>query len=119
MIRYAAQGRAATGDMAAAAEARLADDKAMSRYYNETLAGGKWKGFQTQPKIGYGGNYPDSGWQQSERNNTGELPRDEVGARGPTLPRIGVHEPSRRVLLPPNVYVVVVVVVVVVVNGRP
>ncbi|WP_437767896.1 glycosyl hydrolase 115 family protein [Sorangium sp. So ce281] len=69
-ILYAAQGRAATGDMAAAAEARLADDKAMSRYYNETLAGGKWKGFQTQPKIGYGGNYPDSGWQQPERNNT-------------------------------------------------
>ncbi|WP_437759818.1 glycosyl hydrolase 115 family protein [Sorangium sp. So ce1389] len=69
-ILYAAQGRAATRDMAEAAQARLADDKAMSAYYNNTLAGGKWKGFQTQPKIGYGGNYPDSGWQQPERNNT-------------------------------------------------
>ncbi|WP_437728334.1 glycosyl hydrolase 115 family protein [Sorangium sp. So ce861] len=69
-ILYAAQGRAATKDMAATAEARLADDKAMSDYYNSTLAGGKWKGFQTQPKIGYGGPYPDSGWQQPERNGT-------------------------------------------------
>ncbi|WP_437819818.1 glycosyl hydrolase 115 family protein [Sorangium sp. So ce1078] len=69
-ILYAAQKRAATKDMATAAEARLADDKAMSSYYNNTLAGGKWKGFQTQPKIGYGGNYPNSGWQQPERNNS-------------------------------------------------
>ncbi|WP_438030712.1 glycosyl hydrolase 115 family protein [Sorangium sp. So ce233] len=84
-ILYAAQGRAATKDMAATAEARLADDKAMSNYYNNTLAGGKWKGFQTQPKIGYGGNYPDSGWQQPEQN--GNVLEDFIW---PTLKTINV-----------------------------
>lgn len=52
--RYWTQGRAATNDLAAAAEARLADDQAMSDYYNTTLAGGKWRGWQSQTKIGYG-----------------------------------------------------------------
>lgn len=51
---YAAQGRAATNAYADLAEARLADDTAMSAYYNTTLAGGKWQGWQTQTKIGYG-----------------------------------------------------------------
>ncbi len=67
-IRYAAQGRAATGDMAAEAEARYAEDEAMSAYYNGELAGGKWSGWQTQPKLGYGGPYPNSSWQQPEEN---------------------------------------------------
>jgi len=67
-IRYAAQGRAATADMAAEAEARYAEDQAMSAYYNGELAGGKWNGFQTQPKLGYGGPYPNSSWQQPEEN---------------------------------------------------
>ncbi|MFD8496721.1 glycosyl hydrolase 115 family protein [Amycolatopsis sp. NPDC059657] len=52
--RYWTQGRAATNDLAATAEARLADDKAMSDYYNATLSGGKWRGWQTQTKFGYG-----------------------------------------------------------------
>ncbi|MBB5801394.1 hypothetical protein F4560_001162 [Saccharothrix ecbatanensis] len=51
---YATQGRAATNDLAATAEARLADDVAMSNHYNTTLAGGKWTGWQTQTKFGYG-----------------------------------------------------------------
>ncbi|WP_158847737.1 glycosyl hydrolase 115 family protein [Saccharothrix deserti] len=51
---YASQGRAATNDLAAAAEARLADDVAMSNHYNNTLAGGKWTGWQSQTKFGYG-----------------------------------------------------------------
>jgi hypothetical protein len=59
-IRYRAQGRAATNDLAAEAEARRADDVAMSSYYNTTLAGGKWRGWQTQTKFGY------IGWQQPE-----------------------------------------------------
>jgi hypothetical protein len=62
----AAQGRAATNEMAGVAKARFADDRAMSAYYNEVLAGGKWRGFQTQSKIGYGGPYPDSSWQQPQ-----------------------------------------------------
>jgi hypothetical protein len=42
--RYWTQGRAATNDFATTAEARIADDKAMSDYYNTTLSGGKWRG---------------------------------------------------------------------------
>lgn len=64
---YRAQGRAATNDLAAVAEARLAGDQAMSDYYNTKLAGGKWHGWQTQTKFGYGdkaryGN--DASWQE-------------------------------------------------------
>ncbi|MGI5149374.1 glycosyl hydrolase 115 family protein [Plantactinospora sp. CA-294935] len=51
---YAAQGRASTNDLAATAEARFNDDKAMQTYYNTTLAGGKWTGWQSQAKFGYG-----------------------------------------------------------------
>jgi hypothetical protein len=68
-ILYAKQGRAATNGLAAMTEARFADDQAMSDYYNNTLAGGKWKGFQTQPHIDYGdvARYgPNAPWQQPE-----------------------------------------------------
>ncbi|MEU8173221.1 glycosyl hydrolase 115 family protein [Microbispora hainanensis] len=68
-LLYARQGRAATNRMADLAQARFDEDQAMSRYYNETLAGGKWHGFQTQPKIGYGDveRYgPNAPWQQPE-----------------------------------------------------
>jgi hypothetical protein len=71
-IRYAAQGRARTNDLAAITEARFADDQALSAYYNTTLAGGKWKDFQTQPHIDYGdvARYgPNAPWQQPEVNN--------------------------------------------------
>jgi hypothetical protein len=69
-LRYAAQGRAATNDLATVAEARLADDQAMSAHY-DTLAGGKWRGFQSQPHIDYGdvARYgPNAPWQQPELN---------------------------------------------------
>jgi hypothetical protein len=71
-ILYAAQGRALTNDLAATTEARFADDQALSAYYNTTLAGGKWKDFQTQPHIDYGdvARYgPNAPWQQPEVNN--------------------------------------------------
>jgi hypothetical protein len=71
-ILYAKQGRAATNDLARTAEARFADDQAMSKYYNEVLAGGKWRGFQTQPHIDYGdvARYgPNAPWQQPEIDN--------------------------------------------------
>ncbi|GLW10999.1 hypothetical protein Misp01_61270 [Microtetraspora sp. NBRC 13810] len=71
-ILYARQGRAATNDLADLAQARFDEDQAMSAYYNDTLAGGKWKGFQTQPKIGYGDveRYgPNAPWQQPELDN--------------------------------------------------
>jgi glycosyl hydrolase family 115 (putative glucuronidase)/glycosyl hydrolase family 115 len=66
-LLYAAQGRASSVDMADVAEKRLEEDRALSAYYNDKLAGGKWKGFQTQPKIGYGGPYLNSHWQQPQR----------------------------------------------------
>jgi hypothetical protein len=71
-LLYAAQGRAATNRLARVTEARFADDQAMSAFYNDTLAGGKWKGFQTQPHIDYGdvARYgPNAPWQQPELDN--------------------------------------------------
>ncbi|WP_234359333.1 glycosyl hydrolase 115 family protein [Plantactinospora sp. BC1] len=71
-LLYAAQGRAATNAMADLAQRHFDTDQAMSDYYNNTLAGGKWRGFQTQPKIGYGdvARYgPNAPWQQPELNN--------------------------------------------------
>jgi Glycosyl hydrolase family 115/Gylcosyl hydrolase family 115 C-terminal domain len=71
-ILYFSQGRAMTNDLAAVAEARFADDQAMTDYYNNTLAGGKWHDWQLQPHIDYGdiarygSNAP---WQQPELNN--------------------------------------------------
>ncbi len=79
-IHYAGQGRAATNELADVTEARFADDQAMSDHYNNTLAGGKWHGFQTQPKIGYGDveRYgPNAPWQQPQTPDHVALP-DEV-----------------------------------------
>jgi hypothetical protein len=78
-ILYAQQGRAATNDLADVAEARFAEDQALNDYYNTRLAGGKWKNWQLQPKIGYGNvaRYgPNAPWQQPELNNVA-LP-DEI-----------------------------------------
>jgi hypothetical protein len=78
-IAYAAQGRAATNALANRAEELFAQDQAMSDYYNNTLAGGKWHDWQLQPKIGYGNvaRYgPNAPWQQPELNNVA-LP-DEI-----------------------------------------
>ncbi|GHF62285.1 hypothetical protein FHX82_002902 [Amycolatopsis bartoniae] len=78
-LLYAGQGRAATNRLADETDARFAEDQAMSDYYNNVLAGGKWRGFQTQPKIGYGdvARYgPNAGWQQPEKDN--EALPDEV-----------------------------------------
>jgi hypothetical protein len=71
-IRYAAQGRSATNDMADVAQARFADDLALADHYNTALANGKWAGFQSQPHIDYGdvARYgPDAPWQQPQIDN--------------------------------------------------
>ncbi|MER5179651.1 glycosyl hydrolase 115 family protein [Streptomyces sp. NPDC002896] len=89
-LHYARQGRAATNDLAAAAEARLAEDFALADRFNSQVAGGKWKGFQTQPHIGYGDveRYgPNASWQQPEKNNVA-LP-DEIF---PAVKRIEVPD---------------------------
>ncbi|MEV0558417.1 glycosyl hydrolase 115 family protein [Streptomyces sp. NPDC050597] len=78
-LLYARQGRAATNDLAAEAEAGLARDLALAERFNSRVAGGKWRGFQTQPHIGYGDveRYgPNAPWQQPERDNVA-LP-DEI-----------------------------------------
>ncbi|MFB9510016.1 glycosyl hydrolase 115 family protein [Streptomyces aurantiacus] len=78
-LLYARQGRAATNDLAAAAEAGLARDLALADRFNSRVADGKWRGFQTQPHIGYGDveRYgPNAPWQQPERDNVA-LP-DEI-----------------------------------------
>ncbi|MEW1647715.1 glycosyl hydrolase 115 family protein [Streptomyces sp. NPDC091219] len=71
-LLYAAQGRAATNDLADAAEAGLRTDLALADRFNSTVANGKWRGFQTQPHIDYGDveRYgPNAGWQQPEKDN--------------------------------------------------
>ncbi len=71
-LLYAAQGRAWANGLAAVTEARFADDLALAAKYNTGVAGGKWKGFQTQPHIDYGDveRYgPNAPWQQPELNN--------------------------------------------------
>lgn len=87
-LRYAAQGRAATNDLADETDRLFGIDQSMSDYYNNELAGGKWKNFQSQPKIGYGdiARYgPNAPWQQPELNN--EALPDEVF---PAVQRISV-----------------------------
>ncbi|MET8766094.1 glycosyl hydrolase 115 family protein [Streptomyces sp. NPDC004658] len=71
-LLYAAQGRAATNDRAAQAEAALGQDLALADRFNSRVADGKWRGFQTQPHIDYGDvdRYgPNAGWQQPEKDN--------------------------------------------------
>lgn len=71
-LLYLAQGRAATNDLAAIAQQKFDETKALEDYYNNILAGGKWKGWQTQPYLAYGGPYPNSGWQQPETNDVAD-----------------------------------------------
>ncbi|MGV9354204.1 glycosyl hydrolase 115 family protein [Streptomyces misionensis] len=71
-LLYAAQGRAATNSLASAAESYFRTDKALADRFNNTVADGKWKGFQTQPHIDYGdvARYgPDAPWQQPQIDN--------------------------------------------------
>ncbi len=92
-LLYARQGRAATDDRAAAAEAGLAEDFALAERFNNRIAGGKWRGFQTQPHIGYGDieRYgPNAPWQQPELDNVA-LP-DELF---PAVRRIELPDAAR------------------------
>ncbi|HTE47120.1 MAG TPA: glycosyl hydrolase 115 family protein, partial [Gemmatimonadaceae bacterium] len=66
---YAAQGRAATNDLADRARALFERDAEISRYYNTQLAGGKWDHLMDQTHIGY------TYWQEPPRNT---MPRVDV-----------------------------------------
>jgi hypothetical protein len=59
---YAAQGRAATNDLAFRTRELFKSDADFSRYYNETMSGGKWNHMMDQTHIGY------TYWNQPPRN---------------------------------------------------
>lgn len=60
---YAAQGRAATHELAERSRELFRQDMAISRHYNDTLAGGKWHHMMDQTHIGY------TYWQQPDSNS--------------------------------------------------
>ncbi len=59
---YAAQGRAATNDLARRARELFQRDAEISDYYNRVLANGKWNHMMDQTHIGY------TSWQQPDEN---------------------------------------------------
>jgi hypothetical protein len=71
-LLYAAQGRAATNDLAARTEELFAGDLKLADIYNNEIADGKWRNWQLQPHIDYGdvARYgPNAPWQQPELND--------------------------------------------------
>lgn len=60
---YAAQGRYSTTQMAEKARTLYLRDSLLSKYYNDTLAGGKWRHMMDQTHIGY------TYWQQPPFNS--------------------------------------------------
>ncbi|WP_181777319.1 glycosyl hydrolase 115 family protein [Amycolatopsis pittospori] len=89
-LLHAAQGRSSANELARETEARFADDLALAEKFNTGIASGKWRGFQTQPHIGYGdvARYgPNAPWQQPEKDNVA-LP-DEIF---PAVRRIDLPE---------------------------
>ncbi|GAB3962021.1 glycosyl hydrolase 115 family protein [Spirosoma harenae] len=59
---YARQGRVRTNQLAQKAAELFERDAQITRYYNDTLANGKWHHLMDQTHIGY------TSWQQPERN---------------------------------------------------
>jgi hypothetical protein len=59
---YAVQGRAATNNLAQRARELFREDEQLARYYNRTMAGGKWNHMMDQTHIGY------TYWNQPVRN---------------------------------------------------
>ncbi|CCH54899.1 hypothetical protein BN8_04115 [Fibrisoma limi BUZ 3] len=59
---YARQGRAATNDLAERVKQLFEKDAQITRFYNDTLASGKWSHMMDQTHIGY------TYWQQPEKN---------------------------------------------------
>jgi len=64
---YASQGRAATNSLAKRAKELYARDSAITYYYNNVLAGGKWSHMMDQTHIGY------TYWQQPDQNSMPEV----------------------------------------------
>jgi hypothetical protein len=87
---YAAQGRAATNELAARAKALFDKDAELSRYYNTILAGGKWNHFMDQTHIGY------TYWQQPEKNTMPQV--EEISV--PEAAGMGVAEEGTELFWP-------------------
>jgi len=66
---YAKQGRSACNAMAEKARALFERDAEISKYYNQTLAGGKWNHLMDQTHIGY------TYWQQPPVDKIPDLSR--------------------------------------------
>jgi hypothetical protein len=77
---YAGQGRAATNAMAARARELFERDAAITRTYNEEVAGGKWSHMMDQTHIGY------TYWQEPPENRMPEVETIEL----PPEPSMGV-----------------------------
>lgn len=77
---YAAQGRAATNDLAEQARSLFDKDSLLSRYYNTRLAGGKWSHMMDQTHIGY------TYWQQPPYNTMPEVKTIDLSGTGTTNP---------------------------------
>lgn len=77
---YAAQGRAATNDMAAKVKELYARDAELTDYFHHEMADGKWNHMMSQTHIGY------TYWQQPEENSMPEVQEIEL----PEAPEMGV-----------------------------
>jgi hypothetical protein len=77
---YARQGRTGTNDLATKAKYLFDRDAEYSRYYNETLASGKWNHMMDQTHIGY------TTWQQPKKNVMPEVKEISV----PDIAEMGI-----------------------------
>jgi hypothetical protein len=69
---YAAQGRAATNELAQRVRALFKADAELSDYYNHKLAGGKWSHMMDQTHIGY------ASWKDPKQNVMPEVKEIEA-----------------------------------------
>lgn len=77
---YAKQGRAAANKLADRVRELFAKDAELSRYYNETMAGGKWNHMMDTAHIGY------TSWDPPPQNNMPEVREIDL----PDMARMGV-----------------------------
>jgi hypothetical protein len=98
--RDADEGRASTNALADSARRLFARDAAISAYYNDTLAGGKWRHMMDQTHIGY------TYWQEPPRNAMPEVreitvpPDAELGVAIAGSGRWWPHDSTQTPVLP-------------------
>jgi hypothetical protein len=91
---YAIQGRASTNALAAKTRELFAKDAELSKYYNETLAGGKWNHFMDQTHIGY------TYWQQPVRNAMPAVQEVQIPVKAEMGVTVEGFEPRGEFVLP-------------------